>query len=65
MKSIYTFLLDEGYTLLSPDEANNLAKLSNDDLDDTWLYAAIHDPKDTGLSYVAVFDEDRYYLGNL
>ena len=65
MKTIHTFLLSEGYTLLSPDEADYLAKLSNDDLDDTWGYKAIHDPKNTGLSYVAVFDEDRYYLGNL
>ena len=44
--------------LFSRENAENLAAQLNADQDDDWTYKAEHDPKGTGYSKVAAYDED-------
>ncbi len=65
--TIHSFILDTGFTCLTPDEAKNLAAQSNSDLEDDWTYEVQHDSEISRLknSWVAVFDEDQNFLGNI
>lgn len=51
------------YTLMTATEAEELVSHLNEG--DDWTYKAKHDPAHTGLSYVAVYDEDGYFMGRL
>ena len=54
--------LDTTEQLLAPAKAEVLAaKLQASD-EDGWTYTAVHDPKGTGLSYIAIFDEDGVFV---
>ena len=65
--TLCTFLLDTGFTFLTPTEARDLAAQSNADLQDDWTYEAVNDPDASRQknSRVAVFDAENNFLGNL
>jgi len=48
-------MLDSTPTLFSPEKADSIAAEMN--ADDDWTWRAIHDPKGTGYSLVAAYDE--------
>ena len=54
----------ENYTLLRPDAAEKIAAILQES-DPDWIYAAIHDPKGTGLSYILVYDENNLLVGKV
>jgi len=55
-------LLDTTGRLFSKEDANKIAKTLNDQ-DDLWGYAAKHDPKKTGYSFVEITDENGEFVG--
>ncbi len=56
-------LLNAPKTLYAPDLAESIARELNEDND--WLFVVMHDPKGTGYSYIAVYDEDNKLVGTM
>lgn len=55
-------LLDTTPKAFEPEEAERIAKelqLS----DPEWTYKVIHDPKGTGWSYIEIFDDEGFFVG--
>jgi len=55
-------MLDTTSKLYAPAKANELAAALQAGDDDGWTYTAIHDPKGTGYSYIAIYDEDGEFI---
>jgi hypothetical protein len=56
--------LDTTSHLYTPAQAEALAaRLQASDPD--WRYVPVHDPKDTGYSYITVVDEDGEFIGKM
>ena len=58
-------LLNLPATLYKPDQAEDLAKILNAGDLSGWRYEAKHDPKGTGYSFIAVYDDDNIYVGKM
>ena len=55
-------LLDTTEHLYAPAKAEAVAaELQAHDED--WTYKVVHDPKGTGYSYIAIYDEDGEFVG--
>ena len=50
------------HRLMSPEAAEIKAAALNADPDEDWTYRAVHCPKGTGYSYIAVYDEDGEFI---
>jgi hypothetical protein len=55
-------MLDTTATLYAPAKANALAATLQAGDDDGWTYTAIHDPKGTGYSSIAIYDDDGAFI---
>lgn len=51
--------------LFLPEKAEALAQYLNADPEEDWTYQAIHDPRNTGYSKIAIFDENGNHMGYL
>ena len=49
--------------MFSVEDAIKIAAEMN--ASDDWEYTPVHDPKGTGLSYIAIHDEDGEFVGKL
>ena len=52
-------------TLLNPARADEVAGELNENEEEGWSYRVQHDPKGTGSSFVKIFDDEGFYVGNL
>jgi hypothetical protein len=56
-------LLNSVHTTYAPEVAEK--KAAELTASDDWSYRAVHDPKGTGNSYIAIYDEDGEFVGKL
>jgi len=53
------------YQLMTPEEAERVAREATEEETDGWTYKAVHAPNGRGLSFVACFDELGEEVGRL
>ena len=51
--------------LFKPADAEAAAAAAQSADEDGWKYVAVHDPKETGYSFVNVYDENGEFIGKL
>ena len=56
-------LNDTTYRLFSKEKAIETAKILNET--DDWKYVPVHDPKETGYSFIEIYNEDGKFVGNI
>jgi len=55
--------LDTNETMYTKERANEVAAEMN--AADDWDYRAVHDPKGTGFSFIAIYDEDGAFVAKM
>ena len=55
--------LDTTEHLYSPTQAEQIVRQLQAGDEDSWTYTAVHDPKGTGYSYIAIHDEEGMLVG--
>jgi hypothetical protein len=58
-------LLSIQESLFTPEKAEEVAVMLNNDIDDDFTYKVIHDPKGTGKSFIRVYDDEGFYVGKV
>jgi len=58
-------LINTTEKMFKPAKADEVAAVMNANVDDDWTYTAVHDPKGTGYSFIAITDEEGFSVGKL